>query len=576
MVPAVDTAALERSWHEAVSHPASVALALAGFAAAFLVRAAVWTAIVPTLPFGQSWAAQHVALGANHVLPLRLGEAFRVVSVVRRTDVPFDVATSSTVLLRATDVLAVAVLAAVLAPGVLAGLLGPWGWLLIGLVAVVGAAGALWFRAVRSRRPELLTRRGSAVASWVVLGSLAAWPAEALLVHVAAGWAGVDLGIAESVLVTTVAVGAQTVAIAPSGIGTYEAAFVAAATALGHDPATALAAAITVHALKTAYSLVVGGVAVFVPTPGMFGRLRLPRHLPPRPEPVPVEPGAPIVLFLPAHDEADSVAGVIAGAPREVRGHPVEVLVVDDGSTDRTATVARAAGAEVIGDGRNHGLGHAVRTGLAAGAARDAAVVAFCDADGEYDPAELELLCAPILEGRADYVIGSRFRGRIRHMRRHRRLGNVVLTRWLRFTARMPISDGQSGYRALSLGAARAAEVAHDYNYAQVLTLDLLAKGYRYEEVPIDYAFRTSGRSFIRLATYLRHVVPAVHRTVNGTGSAGGTSSVDDDVAVGPLAQLPQSGAIDLAAGPDEPTDGQALLDDVVGVVPDVAAGPTH
>jgi hypothetical protein len=55
----------------------------------------------------------------------------------------------------------------------------------------------------------------------------------------------------------------------------------------------------------------------------------------------------------------------------------------------------------------------------------------------------------------------------------------------------------------------------HDYNYAQVITLDLLAKGYRYLEVPITYRFREEGRSFVRLGRYLRKVLPAVHRELN-------------------------------------------------------------
>jgi hypothetical protein len=100
-------------------------------------------------------------------------------------------------------------------------------------------------------------------------------------------------------------------------------------------------------------------------------------------------------------------------------------------------------------------------------------------------------------------------------MRPHRLLGNVVLTRLLRFASRTPISDGQSGYRAFSRRAAADAEVIHDFNYAQVLTPDLLAKGYRYAEVPISYAFRTEGRSFVRLGRYLRHVLPAMHRELN-------------------------------------------------------------
>jgi hypothetical protein len=97
----------------------------------------------------------------------------------------------------------------------------------------------------------------------------------------------------------------------------------------------------------------------------------------------------------------------------------------------------------------------------------------------------------------------------------HRRLGNVVLTLMLRFIARRPVSDGQSGYRAFSREAAADAEIVHDFNYAQVLTLDLIAKGYRYAEMPITYGFRVTGRSFIRLGRYLRHVLPAIHAELN-------------------------------------------------------------
>ena len=77
------------------------------------------------------------------------------------------------------------------------------------------------------------------------------------------------------------------------------------------------------------------------------------------------------------------------------------------------------------------------------------------------------------------------------------------------------ITDGETGYRALSPVAAARAEVIHDVNDAQVVTLDLLAKGYRYLEVPISYHFRPTGESFIKLGPYLRKVVPAVYRELN-------------------------------------------------------------
>jgi len=219
-----------------------------------------------------------------------------------------------------------------------------------------------------------------------------------------------------------------------------------------------------------------------------------------------------VVLFLPARDEAASVGAVVRRVPAEVHGRAVVCVVVDDHSQDATAGTARAAGAEVVANGGPGGLGAAVRLGLADAVARGAAAVAFCDADGEYAPEELASLVGPILDGEADYVVGSRFAGDIHRMLPHRRFGNRVLTGALSLVARRRIGDGQSGYRALSRAAAEAAEIVHDYNYAQVLTLDLLRKGFRYLEVPISYSFREQGRSFVRLDRYLRAVVPAVVR----------------------------------------------------------------
>ena len=230
-----------------------------------------------------------------------------------------------------------------------------------------------------------------------------------------------------------------------------------------------------------------------------------------------------MLLFLPARNEERNVAAVLERAPTAVDGHPVQLLVVDDGSSDATAAVARSCGADVVRLEPGCGLGAAVRAGLAEGARRGSAATAFCDADGEYAAAELDRLVRPILRGEADYVVGSRFLGGrrgIAAMRHHRRLGNRLLTGALAHLARLPISDGQSGYRALSLAAAREAEIVHDYNYAQVLTLDLAAKGHRYVEVPISYAARRHGRSFVRLLPYLRRVVPAVYAELRGRSAA--------------------------------------------------------
>ena len=528
----VDGSALADAARQARREPVRVAAAAGAFGLAFVLRALAWRRVLPGLGFGQALAGIHLALGANHVLPLRLGEPMRVVSVVRRAGASFDAAAASTVTLRAADLLAVVVLGLVAAPAAFAGLAGWAGWLALGGVAAAAVLAGRWLRGLAARRSDVR------LPGPVALGlSASAWLAESVLVWQAAHWAGLEITAAEAAGVTAVSVAAQAVAVAPGGFGTYEAAAVAAYVALGHDAADGLIAALAAHALKTAYSLVTGAVAVFVPAPAVIGRLRLPR-VPGRAAGAAGPDGrhsdeagagsrhgtetegggrgrGPVVLFMPAHNEEASVADCVRRAPGVVLGRPVVVLVIDDGSTDATAVRARAAGAEVISLPANRGLGAAVRLGLAESVDRGADAVAFCDADGEYPPEELEALVAPILAGEADYVAGSRFLGRIDHMRFHRRIGNKVLTRTLSVVARRRITDGQTGYRAFSPAAAADAEVIHDFNYAQVITLDLLAKGYRYAEVPISYHFRTTGESFVRLGRYLRNVIPAVYRELN-------------------------------------------------------------
>ena len=504
--------ALSDAARAVAADPAGLSIGLACYAAAFALRAALWTRVLPGLPNGHSWAALHVSLLGNHVLPLRLGEALRVTSVTRRTGRETAPVVASTVFLRAADLLAVLALAAAAAPGLVLTLTGAWIWPAGLLLVAVTAAGFAWLRRTRSTG----TDAPIAPALLALPVAAAAWALESAVLFQLADAAGVPLTPYEAVAVTAVTIAAQTVAITPGGIGSYEAAATAALTALGTPAGPAFALALLTHAVKTAYALVTGAVALWVPAPSYFGRLRLPRVPPPRPEPRPVDAGAPVVVFIPAFNEEESVGQVVARLPATVDGRDVVTIVVNDGSTDATAERAARAGARVVHQPRNLGLGAAVRRGLAEAVALGPAAVVYLDADGEYFPEDIATVVEPVLKGSADYVVGSRFTGDIRRMLPHRRLGNLVLTRWVRWlTRRRDLTDGQSGYRAFSPGAAATAEVIHDYNYAQVLTLDLLAKGYRYQEVPIRYTFRETGTSFIKLGRYLRKVVPAVHRELN-------------------------------------------------------------
>jgi glycosyltransferase involved in cell wall biosynthesis len=221
-----------------------------------------------------------------------------------------------------------------------------------------------------------------------------------------------------------------------------------------------------------------------------------------------------IVVFMPAHNEENNIGAVISRVPRFF--HPeytVEVVVIDDGSEDNTVVIAKQAGADyIVSFSSNRGLGAAVREGLAQCCHLNADIGLMIDADNEYPPELIPDVVAPIIANDADYTFGSRFKGQIRGMKLHRRLGNYVFTFLQSLLLRKWIYDGQSGMRGFSREAMEKAEIIHDYNYAQVLTLNLIRQGYRLQEVPITYQVRTKGQSFIKFREYVSTVIPAIYK----------------------------------------------------------------
>jgi glycosyltransferase involved in cell wall biosynthesis len=224
-----------------------------------------------------------------------------------------------------------------------------------------------------------------------------------------------------------------------------------------------------------------------------------------------------VIVFLPAFNEEESIGEVISNIPRQFDGaEVVEVLVIDDGSTDETVLAARKAGADhIISFGKNRGLGAAVRKGIEECYKLGADVGVMIDADGEYPAVQIPDLVKPILENRADYTMGSRFMGTIKGMKFHRRMGNYFFTLLQTLLLRKWLYDGQSGMRAFSRPVLKHAEIIHDYNYAQVLTLNLVRKGFKVMEIPIQYQVRTTGTSFISFRKYMTNVVPAVFREMS-------------------------------------------------------------
>lgn len=220
-----------------------------------------------------------------------------------------------------------------------------------------------------------------------------------------------------------------------------------------------------------------------------------------------------LIIVIPAYNEEASISEVIHKIPRRFHHDVhVEVLVVNDGSVDHTVDVARGAGADhILTFNRNKGLGAAVREGMQKAYELGADVAVMIDADDEYPADHIPRIVEPILAGQADYVLASRFRRRVRGMKMYRRLGNYFFTMLQILLLRTWITDGQTGFRAFSRDVLRDMEIIHDYNYAQVMTINILRKGYRLSEVDIPYKVRQTGDSFITYR-YVANVVPAIWR----------------------------------------------------------------
>jgi glycosyltransferase involved in cell wall biosynthesis len=219
------------------------------------------------------------------------------------------------------------------------------------------------------------------------------------------------------------------------------------------------------------------------------------------------------IAVVPALNEADSIARVIAEIRAADRGF--DVIVVDDGSKDRTAERALAAGAHVVQLPYNLGIGGAVQTGLQYARDEGFDVAVQVDADAQHDPQEIERLLEPIVDGSADLVIGSRFLGTGNYEPPvSRLLGIKLLARLVSLIVRQRVTDTTSGFRAMNKRAIQlfAADYPHDYPEVEATVL-VFRHRLRMVEVPVQMRMRTSGSSSIRFhrsAYYMLKVILAL------------------------------------------------------------------
>ncbi len=158
-----------------------------------------------------------------------------------------------------------------------------------------------------------------------------------------------------------------------------------------------------------------------------------------------------LVIQIPAYNEEATIGRALAALPKSVPGFSaVEVLVIDDGSTDATAERASAAGAtRVLRLTTNRGLAEAFSVGLAEALRMGADVIVNFDADLQYDPSDIPALTAPILEGRADFTIGDRGPGSLTHFSPAKRLLQRLGSWVVRQASGVQVTDAVSGFRAI-------------------------------------------------------------------------------------------------------------------------------
>ncbi len=212
----------------------------------------------------------------------------------------------------------------------------------------------------------------------------------------------------------------------------------------------------------------------------------------------PAGEGAPIAVVIPAFNEEPTVAAVVGGIPREIGGRAVEVIVVDDGSSDRTAQEAADAGALVCAVPVNRGQGLIFMLGYWLAYKRGATVIATTDADGQYNESELDRVLQPILDGHADFVNGSRRLGTELTTDPVRHAGVIFFGALITLLLRQRITDPASGIRAFRTVVPLTVKLEQTQYQTSELLIATAMNDFRIMEVPTTMRDRPDGATLTK------------------------------------------------------------------------------
>jgi glycosyltransferase involved in cell wall biosynthesis len=203
-----------------------------------------------------------------------------------------------------------------------------------------------------------------------------------------------------------------------------------------------------------------------------------------------------VLVIVPAHDEEESLPTTLEELQR--KAPEVAVLVVDDGSRDATAPLARERGVPVVSHAVNLGVGGALQTGFRWALRHGYDIGVQLDADGQHDPGQLDALLAPVLRGDCDVSIGSRYVARTGYRAPlARRLGIMLFSGVVQLAVGQRITDTTSGYRAYNRAVMEHCQDDFPKDFPDApLLIELARRGFRLAEIPVEMRRREAGRSF--------------------------------------------------------------------------------
>jgi len=209
-------------------------------------------------------------------------------------------------------------------------------------------------------------------------------------------------------------------------------------------------------------------------------------------------------IVIPAFNEEKTIERVINEIPQEFPTiDKKEIIVIDDGSTDKTAEIAQKCGAIVFSFKKNQGLAKAISLGFSKCIENNSDIMIILDADNQYDSKEIPLILKPIIEKKADIVLGDRQVKKLDHMPTQKKIGNQIASKVLSTLMGMKISDGQTGFRAFNRESMKRIHLFSNYTYTQETIMQAKFKNLKIVEVPITFRKRhDESRLISNIGTY--------------------------------------------------------------------------